>query len=208
MSNLKERSARGRVPVLDNLRVAAPCDEPWDSMIGDDRQRHCTRCKQSVYNLSEMTREEAEALLLDTHGELCVRYYQRADGTIVTTDCPVGVSRRSRRRILAVSAAAMAAGSIAANSLLAPASEPSPSQASVAPTAIHESHAVATTSSPARDPLANQPGGQLDLLRQRQRERDERIHEHGRVNQGKPSLRARPRISKACLENPFEKDCK
>lgn len=75
---------------LDNVRVASPCKADWNKMVGDERQRHCSDCKLNVYNLSGMTRNEAEKLLLDSEGSLCVRFYRRSDGTILTKDCPVG----------------------------------------------------------------------------------------------------------------------
>ena len=59
-------------------------------MIGNERSRHCGECKLNVYNLSGMTRVEAENLLLNAEGRVCVRYFKRADGTVLTKDCPVG----------------------------------------------------------------------------------------------------------------------
>ena len=107
---LDEARARARLPVLDNIRVASPCSADWTKMTGDDRARFCGDCKQNVYNLSEMTRDEAEALIGDREGRLCVRYYQRADGTILLKDCTVGVRRRRRRRVIAAGVAATLAG--------------------------------------------------------------------------------------------------
>lgn len=101
---LAEAQARRRLPVLDNLHVAAPCSADWSAMTGDERVRHCGSCDKDVYNLSSMTRLEAETLLIEREGKLCVRYYQRADGTVLTSDCPVGVRRRRRRRKVAVAA--------------------------------------------------------------------------------------------------------
>ena len=75
---------------LDNIRIASPCPANWDEMFGDDRKRHCGDCKLNVYNLSGMTRREAEDLLVNSEGRLCVRYFRRADGTILTKNCPVG----------------------------------------------------------------------------------------------------------------------
>jgi hypothetical protein len=109
---LDEAKARARLPILDNIRVASPCPAEWSSMVGDERVRHCGDCKKNVYNLSGMTREEAETLILAKAGNLCVRYFQRKDGTILTADCAVGVSRGRKRKLIAVGAAAMlAAGS-------------------------------------------------------------------------------------------------
>lgn len=86
--------------VLNNLRVASPCSQDWETMRGDDRKRFCHECKLNVYNISEMTRNEAERFLQNSEGRLCVRYFQRADGTILTKDCPVGwqaVKKRASR---------------------------------------------------------------------------------------------------------------
>jgi|GEM_PF-868440 len=108
---VEEITARARLPVLDNIRVAAPCSASWDAMVGDARVRACGDCQKNVYNLSEMTRDEAEHLIREKEGRLCVRYFQRADGTIlVKDDCAVGVKRRRRRRIAAVGVAAGLAG--------------------------------------------------------------------------------------------------
>ena len=60
---LDEARAKCRLPILDNLRIAAPCSASWDRMLGDDRVRHCGDCNKNVYNLSGMTRDEAEALI-------------------------------------------------------------------------------------------------------------------------------------------------
>jgi hypothetical protein len=66
-------------------------------MTGDERVRFCKQCSLNVYNLSSMTRREAEALIANTEGRLCVRYYRRRDGTILTKNCPVGLSAIKRR---------------------------------------------------------------------------------------------------------------
>jgi len=86
------------LPVLTSIRVASPCPADWDGMAGDDRIRHCGQCDMNVYNLSDMTRAEAEALVTKAEGRLCIRYYQRKDGTVLTRDCPTGVRIRRRRR--------------------------------------------------------------------------------------------------------------
>jgi hypothetical protein len=83
---------------LNKVRVAAPCNANWDAMIGNDRSRFCGQCSLNVYNLSSMSRSEAESLIAGSEGRLCVRFYRRADGSILTENCPVGL-RRIRRRI-------------------------------------------------------------------------------------------------------------
>jgi hypothetical protein len=62
-------------------------------MSGDDKARFCKTCQENVFNISMMTREEAGSLILKKEGNLCVRFAQREDGTIITDDCPVGSSR-------------------------------------------------------------------------------------------------------------------
>ena len=83
---------------LENIQIAAPCSATWADMSGDARVRHCQFCQKNVYNLSEMTRAQAEALIQQKEGKLCIRFYQRADGTILTDNCPVGL-RAIRRRM-------------------------------------------------------------------------------------------------------------
>jgi len=83
---------------LNHVRVAAPCPADWDRMIGSERVRFCGQCSLNVYNLSSMTRSEAESLIVRTDGRLCIRFYRRGDGSIITKDCPVGV-RAIRRRV-------------------------------------------------------------------------------------------------------------
>ncbi len=82
---------------LENIKIASPCAADWDAMIGNERSRHCGDCKLNVYNLSEMTKREAENFLLQAEGRVCVRYFKRADGTILTKDCPVGWKAIKRR---------------------------------------------------------------------------------------------------------------
>ena len=82
---------------LDHIKIASPCSADWDEMRGDNRQRYCTECKLNVYNLSEMTQREAENLLFETEGKMCVRLYKRKDGTVITQDCPVGLAKLKQK---------------------------------------------------------------------------------------------------------------
>ena len=95
--------------LLPRLRIASPCDENWNEMVGDERVRRCTRCERDVYNLSGFTRVEAEALLSRSGEPPCVRFYRRADGTIMTSDCVQGSHRKLALKVLAASACAVAA---------------------------------------------------------------------------------------------------
>jgi hypothetical protein len=82
-------------------------------MVGDERVRHCGECKKYVYDLSAMTRAEAEALIGSLEREPCVRYYQRADGTILFSDCAAVRSQRRRGRAAAASLVLAAGAGIA-----------------------------------------------------------------------------------------------
>jgi hypothetical protein len=94
--------------LLERMRVASPCRASWEAMEGDERVRFCRECSLHVYNLSEMKRREAEALLVRAGGRLCARFYRRADGTVITKDCPRGLGEL-RRRVARRAGAALAA---------------------------------------------------------------------------------------------------
>lgn len=88
------------IPLLQNVRVASPCSAQWDEMtpVEGNRVRFCDHCEKRVYNLSSMGQAEAEGLLRAHEGRLCVRYFRRDDGTILTNDCPIGL--RAAQRLL------------------------------------------------------------------------------------------------------------
>ena len=93
---------------LNNIQIASPCAADWNEMFGDDRKRHCGDCKLNVYNLSGMTKDEAESLVINAEGRLCVRFYRRADGSVITQDCPVGWAKvKQRTRVYAAAAASL-----------------------------------------------------------------------------------------------------
>src|SRR5690349_6727693 len=83
--------------ILDRVTIPIRCDADWSAMPGTDRVRHCAQCGKHVYNLSAMSRREAERLIESTGGRLCARIYQRPDGSILTQNCPQGIRELSRR---------------------------------------------------------------------------------------------------------------
>jgi hypothetical protein len=93
--------------LLDDVMIAAPCNLAWDEMPGDERVRHCRHCNKNVYNISSMTKLEAEQFLQKNGTSECLRIYRRADGTILTDNCPVGLRklRDKARTILRITAA-------------------------------------------------------------------------------------------------------
>ncbi len=85
---------------LDDIEVSSPCSADWNEMAGDDRRRFCEQCSLHVYDFSALTRTEAAELVQGskvTGERLCGRYRRRADGTVLTRDCPVGLRVRLRR---------------------------------------------------------------------------------------------------------------
>lgn len=88
---------------LDQLRVASPCSANWEDMSGDGRKRLCAECGLHVHNIAGMTTEEAKEFLQTSAAEIakgsrvCVRFYRRGDGTILTKNCPVGLAAMRRR---------------------------------------------------------------------------------------------------------------
>lgn len=98
------------LPLLTQVKVASPCPVKWEDMTGGDAIRHCRQCDLHVYNFSNMKAAEAERILASrTPGErLCAYFYRRADGTILTQDCPVGIAawkHRARANIRRIAAA-------------------------------------------------------------------------------------------------------
>jgi hypothetical protein len=73
---------------FDAVDIVRQCPASWRKMKGDDRVRFCSICNKNVYNLSNMTQDEAYQVIADTEGKFCSRFLRRPDGTIVTRDCP------------------------------------------------------------------------------------------------------------------------
>lgn len=108
-----------RTIALHRVEIPIPCTASWEAMQGDERVRHCASCNKNVFNLSAMAEDEAADLLAgNADGHLCVRFYRRADGTVLTSDCggratsarAPGWSRLAGATALALSAAACGAG--------------------------------------------------------------------------------------------------
>ncbi len=90
------------------MRVASPCSVGWETMTGDERVRRCNSCELNIYNIAEMTKPEVENLVKTHEGRLCVRLFKRADGTVLTKDCPVGL-RATYKRTAKFAGAALSA---------------------------------------------------------------------------------------------------
>lgn len=93
---------------INRIRVATPCPASWENMVGDERKRFCASCSLNVYNISKMTAPEVQALIANSTGRVCGRVYRRADGTVITRDCPTGLANY-RKRISRFAGATLAA---------------------------------------------------------------------------------------------------
>jgi hypothetical protein len=92
--------------LLDSIYIASPCNAAWDGMAGTDRVRNCGDCHRKVFNLSDMSKAEAQQFLEENGTSQCLTFYRRADGTIMTDDCPIGLRkvRDAARRIKQIAA--------------------------------------------------------------------------------------------------------
>ncbi|MBL8909453.1 MAG: hypothetical protein JNM17_02005 [Archangium sp.] len=75
-------------------------------MRGDERSRFCQRCSLHVFNVSELSETELRELLVKKGGVVCGRIFKRADGTVMTRDCPTGVRALRLRFFRGLAAAA------------------------------------------------------------------------------------------------------
>jgi hypothetical protein len=99
------------LPLLDSIRIASPCTADWNAMRGDARTRHCAQCNLNVHNISQLTSDEAEQVLAKlAEGRVCARFFRRADGTILTKDCPTGLRAARIKFLKATSRLAAALG--------------------------------------------------------------------------------------------------
>lgn len=75
---------------LHQIQIAKPCPADWNAMTGDAQTRFCAHCKKVVYDLSQMTEAQAQALLDRTNLNVCVRIARTRDGRILTRDTTWG----------------------------------------------------------------------------------------------------------------------
>ncbi len=122
---------------MKNIMIASPCTVDWNTMVGDDRVRVCGACKHKVYDTSKLTTKEIVDLMArDTNA--CLKIYRRADGTLLTEDCPFGLRtlRRGARTVSKIAASlwalALSLTSVSAQSgTVKPESTPKPKASSI-----------------------------------------------------------------------------
>lgn len=76
-------------------------------MQGNEKIRHCDKCRFNVYDFSQMTQEEID-LVLDGD-KVCGRLFLRSDGTYLTKDCQKKLARKKQLKFLAWAAVLPAA---------------------------------------------------------------------------------------------------
>jgi len=119
--SIRDRLRKFQLAQLSQIEVASPCTVDWDEMEGDEKVRFCSQCQLHVFNLSAMDVEEAGARVAEHTDDLCIRFYRRADGTMLTRDCPEGAEgKRKRRRDQLQAAATFTFGAVVAGSMVLP----------------------------------------------------------------------------------------
>lgn len=99
--------------VLKRVTVGFRCPMDWNEMVGDDRERFCSKCQKSVTDLTQMTCEEAEDFV-EREGPLgraCVRLTRDAEGNLVTLGCG-SAAVEGKRALKKVALGAAVAGSL------------------------------------------------------------------------------------------------
>lgn len=74
---------------FDQLNVVSPCTASWEEMTGDEQKRHCLQCDKTVFDFSQMSLSQIEAVVSAKHGQLCARITRRNDGSMVTFEPPL-----------------------------------------------------------------------------------------------------------------------
>lgn len=83
--------------LIPQIKIASPCHARWEDMTGDEHRRFCAHCQKQVYSFSSLSAVAVAELVQAREGKLCARFYRRRDGTMLTTDCPVGARKASLR---------------------------------------------------------------------------------------------------------------
>jgi len=89
------------------IDILEPCSEAWDSLLGDERVRHCERCTKHVHNLSELTEDEIVDVVSREH--VCISLQIDAGGALVSADSKRSPAGRASRVLIAAALTALAA---------------------------------------------------------------------------------------------------
>ena len=95
-----------RKELIQQLRIAGPCEVEWDSMIGNDRVRFCEHCRLSVHHVDSLNRKQVRRLIARSHGRLCVNY---TGSKLQPEFSPLPILHKIGRRTSALAAGAFSA---------------------------------------------------------------------------------------------------
>jgi hypothetical protein len=117
---------------IENYKLGTPCSVTWEQMEGSERFRVCSKCTLHVYDLRNMSQQDAEQVVFQREGKAATTYYKRKDGRFMTSDCPVALAIARRNLVLAIVGLILLAGMVAFIALMPHSSPPPP------PTAAHQ----------------------------------------------------------------------
>jgi hypothetical protein len=75
-----------RLICLEQIEIEQNCPASWNRMEGNDVARFCDHCEKHVYDLSAMTRTDAERLVCEKAGNLCAQFRRDPTGEVMTLD--------------------------------------------------------------------------------------------------------------------------
>ncbi|HKE03943.1 MAG TPA: carboxypeptidase-like regulatory domain-containing protein, partial [Blastocatellia bacterium] len=104
---------------LDQLKIVSPCSTDWDQMSGDEKKRFCSECDKFVYDFSQMTRRQVEAIVSIHQGRMCARITRRPDGSVLTLETPPihPIANRRASPVVNATLAAILGLSVSANAI-------------------------------------------------------------------------------------------
>ena len=95
-----------RQPHEPAIQIRTPCPKRWEELVGDERRRFCSECSLHVHNSAALTQREAQALVADAPGRVCMRIEYDPQGAPIHREARVA---RVARWVLASGAALLAA---------------------------------------------------------------------------------------------------
>ncbi|MCB9908600.1 MAG: hypothetical protein H6830_12845 [Planctomycetes bacterium] len=69
-----------------NLRIDNPCPRTWEGLQGDGARRFCSECQLHVLDGTRLTKDEAERLVHEGEGRVCMRVPVGPDGRLLFRD--------------------------------------------------------------------------------------------------------------------------
>lgn len=88
---------------LETFQLTRPCPINMEGLDPTQKENFCKSCEKTVYNLSVLSSDAAEALLNDKGRKACIMFVRTNDGRIVTDNCPEWL--RPLRRVFRMSVA-------------------------------------------------------------------------------------------------------